>query len=171
MIATSFEAFTKDFFKLMILREDLLKNSLRKCEMLKISSKEMIKLLNNKTSWGDLIIEKENLSFQSFNSLGKICEMLGFNFEDLLEDAAREVDKYLDEESKGKVRLILSGEELFKMLFETRHKIVHQSENLRIEEFDFRNLFIFFEFLTAHIRNKFFTTTINLVAKKFVYDV
>jgi len=170
MLATSFEAFTNDFFKLMVLREDLLKSTLRKCDNLKIPSKEIVKLLNNKTSWGEVIIKKENLSFQNFNSLNRVCSMLGFSFEDLLEDAAREVDKYLDEESSGRTKLILSGEQLFKMLFENRHRIVHQSENIIIEEFDFRNLFLFFEFLTAHIRSKFFKTQFNLVAKAFVYE-
>lgn len=170
MIASSFEAFMKDFFSLMILREDVLKNALRECKNLKANPLDLVDLLNNKISWADLIIDKENLSFQRFGSLCKISKMLRFSFEDILEDTAKEVDKYLKDESKNRVGLSLSGQQIFIALFDARHKIVHESLDMQIINIDFRNYLLFFEILSHFIRNKFFPTSVKVFIRKFNYE-
>lgn len=115
MIVSSFEAFIKDFFKLMILKEDILKTALRECEQLKIKPKYIVDILNKKSSWANLIIDEENLSFQSFGSLCKISKMLGFSFEDIVEDAAKELNNFIKYESKDKVTLTATGYQILKI--------------------------------------------------------
>jgi hypothetical protein len=170
MIASSFEAFMKDIFKLMIQKEDILKNALRIPKQMKIKPQDIIYVLNNKITWGEIIIKEEHLSFQNLKSLCKISNMLGFQFEDILEDSAKELNNLLKIESDNQNKLILSGEDLFKTFFETRHKIVHKSLDFKIDDFDFRNYLLFFQYLSASVRGKFFPTTLNIFSRKFTFQ-
>ena len=158
MIVTSFEAYIKDFFKLMVQKEDILKNALRKCEKLKVPPGKIIDIFNNKSSWSNLIIKEERLSFQNFKSLNKSYDMMGFSFEDILEDNFKKM-MYNFEQKNIKVRLNnKNGSELFSNVIKMRHDIVHKSEDKEIYEHDFISFFVFFQGLSILTRSKFFNT-------------
>ena len=168
MMITSLEAFLRDFFKLMVLREDVLKKALRKCDVLKANSTDLLKLIKKNTYWPELIISKEKLSFQNFKSLIRAFRMLGLEFEDILEDNLREVNTLLGSNEEDSPRqIILFGEEVFKELVNIRHKVVHESRVFQIQDLDLDNYILFLEFLGGKIHQQFFQTDIKYAYKKF----
>jgi len=172
IMITSLEVFFRDFFSIMVTREDLTKKALRECENIKLNSKELLNLINSKSSWGDIIIKKENLNFQNYGSLIKSFKILNIELEDILEDTVKEVNDLLDKDNVDKKRRIseVNGEELLKGLIDMRHRVIHQSENFKISEIDFDNYLLFLSFLAPKIRNVFFPTEVKYIYKKFTYN-
>lgn len=167
MLITSFEAYVRDFFMLMVTREDILKRTLRNCEQLKAKSKDLLDLIRNKSSWGILITEKENLSFQSIYGLNKVFKMMGQEFEDILEEALKDTNNLLSNDQDTFRKIVLSGEEVIEKALSIRHQVVHEGKVFTIEEVDFDNYVLFFRFLGAIIRNKFFETKVQYIYKRF----
>lgn len=167
MMITSFEAYLRDFFNVMILRNDLLKKALRECDKLKANSGDLLKLVKETSSWGELIAKRELMSFQSFSGQTKALRMMGQEFEDILEETVGDINKLLIDRGDGDRAIAFPGEEIIKNALDVRHRVVHRGETLPIAEVDADNYVLFFQFLGGSIRNKFFPTNVKFIYKKF----
>jgi len=168
VLVTSFEAFAKDLFRLMINRDDLLKKALRQCQDIKLKSGDLLEILNNRTSWGELMIDKNNLSFQNLHSICSALKMLGVEFEDILETTLVDLNNVITKESKGKITMAIRGKELFSQLLEMRHMIVHESKVYAVNEIDLNNYLIFLQLLVHQLCNEFRST--RLPEAKFLFQ-